>query len=100
MSVTAGWLAHLRRDRALRSVPLWIVASALNTSFLVALLVLRARARSAAGGLDDPRQAAVLYLVIWLSVALYLSFGRVRSRCHELDLALPLSAPWRLHHRA
>ena len=53
MSAT-GWLPYLLRDRAVRSIPLWILATGLTVSFLLALFFLSERVQGGRGGPGPP----------------------------------------------
>ncbi len=87
-------LSQIGRDRALRSVPLWIVVTALNSSVLMGVIAMRI-ARDASTRLPTRELA----LVLGLALAVYLLAGGVRSRCRRIDLALPLSTRnlWMVH---
>ncbi|MCP3962197.1 MAG: hypothetical protein GY719_30510 [bacterium] len=78
-------LAAIRRDDALRWLPLWISAGAGVALLLSGLYAYRAYGDPASG-------PATLTLVLWCAVAPYLAFGQVRRRCSRFDLALPLSS--------
>jgi len=82
-----SYLRTLLRDDAVRRLPLWTVITALNTSVLIGSIAL---GMARAGGASPPISRFVFPL--WLAVAIYLSFGPIRTRCRPLDLALPLSA--------
>jgi len=82
-----SYLRTLLRDDAIRRLPLWTVVTALNTSVLIGSIALGV---ARAGGATPPVSRFVFPL--WLAVAIYLSFGPIRTRCRPLDLALPLSA--------
>jgi hypothetical protein len=79
-------LAWIRRDEALRGWPVWLLVTSLNTSVIAGLLVLRAAERR------SPVPAGGLLLAAWIGVALYLAFGRTRTRARPFHLTLPLSA--------
>ncbi|MGB5516684.1 MAG: hypothetical protein WBP36_19385 [Thermoanaerobaculia bacterium] len=87
-------LSQIGRDRALRSVPLWIVVTALNSSVLMGVIAMRI-ARDESTRLPTRELA----LVLGLALAVYLLAGGVRSRCRRIDLALPLSTRnlWMVH---
>jgi len=97
MSTAPGlgfWLSRIGRDRALRSAPLWIVVTALNTSVLMGVIAVR-NARN-----DSPSfPFRELTLVLGLALAVYLLTGGVRSRCRRIDMTLPLSTRnlWTVH---
>ena len=97
MSTAPGfgfWLSQIGRDRALRSAPLWIVVTALNTSVLMGVIAMR-NARD-----DSPSfPSSELTLVLGLALAVYLLAGGVRSRCRRIDMTLPLSTRnlWTVH---
>jgi hypothetical protein len=91
------FVSQVTRDRALRSSPLWIVVTALNTSVLMGVLSMRlARDES---GQPPTRQLA---LVLGLALAVYLLTSGVRSRCRRIDMTVPLSARnlWIVHSLA
>ncbi len=76
---------EIRRDDALRLLPLWISVSAGVALLLVGVGAYRAY--------DDPGLApAALTVVLWCALAPYLAFGQVRRRSSRFDLTLPLSA--------
>jgi len=88
------WLSQIGRDRALRSAPLWIVVTALNTSVLMGVIALRnARQESAVFPTRE------LTLVLGLALAVYLLAAGVRDRCRRIDMTLPLSTRnlWTVH---
>lgn len=88
------WLSQIRRDRALRSAPLWIVVTALNTSVLMGVIALQnARQESAVFPTRE------LTLVLGLALAVYLLVAGVRDRCRRIDMTLPLSTRnlWTVH---
>ncbi len=87
-------LSQVGRDRALRSVPLWIVVTALNTSVLMGVIAMRV-ARDGSASLPTRELA----LVLGLALAVYLLAGGVRSRCRRIDMTLPLSTSnlWTVH---
>jgi hypothetical protein len=90
-------LSQLTRDRALRSSPLWIVVTALNTSVLMGVIAMRL-ARDGSGQ-PPTRQLA---LVLGLALAVYLLTSGVRSRCRRIDMSVPLSTKnlWMVHSLA
>ncbi len=85
-------LAHIRRDEAIRSLPLWLVLSPTLTFFATLL----------GGGVFFPERdfehlstAAALAWVFgwaWLPLAIYLAYAQTRRRASDLDLVLPLPA--------
>jgi diacylglycerol kinase len=88
------WLSQIGRDRALRTAPLWIVVTALNTSVLMGVIALRnARDESAVFPTRE------LTLILGLALAVYLLAGGVRNRCRRIDMTLPLSTQslWTVH---
>ena len=87
-------LSQVGRDRALRSAPLWIVVTALNTSVLMGVIAMRLARDEPA--LLPTRQLA---LILGLALAVYLLAGGVRSRCRRIDMTLPLSTRnlWTVH---
>ena len=87
-------LSQVARDPALRSVPLWIVVTALNTSVLMGVVAMRL-ARDQAGPLPT-RQLA---LILGLALVVYLLAGGIRTRCRRLDMTLPLPTRnlWSVH---
>lgn len=88
------WWLQIGRDRAFRSVPLWIVITALNTSVLTGLIVFRLARRDAT---DLPEWQ--LPLVLSLALVVYLLSAGMRDRYRRLDMALPLSTKslWLVH---
>ena len=87
-------LSQIGRDRSLRSVPLWIVVTALNTSVLMGVIAMRI-ARDGSASLP----AHQLALVLGLALAVYLLAGGLLGRCRRIDLTLPLSTRnlWMVH---
>jgi len=86
-------LRLMRRDAALRALPMWGVLFLLNASVLLGLAVtVAARQRSFVS-------ATVLVVVGWVNIAPFLFLGHGRSRCGPLDLALPIPARrlWSAH---
>ncbi len=79
-------LAWVRRDEALRGWPAWLLLVGVNAGVVAGLLL----------GLAASRHTVVspsaLALTLWGGVAVYLAFGRVRTRAQALQLALPLPA--------
>jgi hypothetical protein len=67
---------------------LWVVLTALNSSVLLGLVFFFQATRDR----STPPPTDRLILVLWLAVALYLLFGRARTRCRRLDLGLPIPA--------
>ena len=78
-------LADIRRDDALRRLPLWLSACVAVALLLSGLFAYRA------AGAPDPDPPA-LAAVLWCAVAPFLAFGLTCRRCGTFDLALPLSA--------
>lgn len=79
-----GMLA-VRRDDALRRLPLLISACAGVALVLTAWFAHRAY--------GDPESAsATLTVLLWCAVAPYLAFAQVGGRCSPFDMTLPLSA--------
>lgn len=79
-------LALLRRDDALRGLPLWGVPLLLNACLMLGLVVTSAIRR------HSTVSATALAVIGWLTVAAFLALGPGRSRCRPFDLALPISA--------
>lgn len=78
-------LTLLRRDEVFGSLGLWLVNAGLMTSALFALYFWLRLTTTAVSPLQP------LLLVVWLSLAVYLLFGNVRTRGSHLDLTLPAS---------
>ena len=83
MRLTTGY-----RDEAIRTLPLWLVHSSVTGSVLVGMVVF---AHTATGRLPIPAQGA-LSLCGWFLIVTWLLLGRIRTRCSELDLSLPIPA--------
>lgn len=83
------------RDDAMRWLPLWLTITMLNTSVLLGLVFWRQA--SQAQNLE-PSPASLL-LILWLAIAFYILFGGVRTRCHRIEMTLPIAATtlWRRH---
>jgi hypothetical protein len=79
-------LGLVRRDPATRMLPIWALIVGLSVSFLMGALLLRSL-RS-----QSPVSAFSLIALGWTGVSVYLLFGRVRTRCSEFDLTLPIDA--------
>jgi hypothetical protein len=79
-------LSQIRRDHAVRSLTLWLINNGVTTSVLTGLLVFRAV------GSRTQASPALLILALWCGFAIYLVFGKVRTRAGQLDLSLPLPA--------
>jgi len=84
-------LELFRRDAALRSLPLWIVAGALCASAVEGVRTLVAFA-AARGKFSDSPDAFLLLVIFWLPIAAYLTFGRTNQRCSRFDLTMPVPA--------
>ncbi len=78
-------LAAIRRDRALRFLPLSLAAGVGVALVLSGWFAYRAH--------GDPQPAtAALTLVLWCAAAPYLAVVQASGRCSRFDLGLPLSA--------
>jgi hypothetical protein len=97
MTTLTWWLSKIRRDEAVRVLPIWIVFTALNTSALVGLVAFR-------GASTGSTEASLhgLAMVLWFALVAPLIVGRFRRRCSRLDLALPLQSRnlWLAHTSA
>ncbi len=82
-------LAEIRRDDALRRLPLWITTCAGVALLFSALHAYQAAGVPAGGEAAGP---PALTAMLWCAVAPFLAFGLARRRYSRLDLALPLSA--------
>jgi hypothetical protein len=91
------WLSTIRRDEAVRVLPIWLVFTALNTSALVGMVAFRG---AATGSTEASLQG--LAMVLWFALVAPLVVGRFRRRCSRLDLALPLRSRnlWLAHTSA
>jgi len=79
-------LAQIRQDPAVRSLPILLLLTALNTNVLMGLCYTRAATQRQAPELT------LLMAVVWLAFAVYQVLGKVRTRCSPLAMALPLPA--------
>jgi hypothetical protein len=88
------WLTQIGRDRALFSLPLWTLVTALNTSVLMGVIAMRIRR---GGATELP--GIELALVLALALAVFLVAAPIRTRCRRIDLTLPLSTRtlWWVH---
>jgi len=86
------------RDGALRRLPLWMIVTMLNTSVLVGAIVL---VQVRQGRVFSPPRAQLL-IVLWLAVVVYMLVGKVSTRCHRVEMTLPISTStlWRRHFAA
>ncbi len=92
-------LTYLRRDPSVRVLPKWLLIAPLSCSVLMGVLGLLAY-RIGPGFLrSDFYRTSWLVGVVWLPLALYLVFGRTRTRCNTFDMGLPISAKrlWLTH---
>lgn len=87
------WARQLGRDEAVRSLPLWILVTVLNTSVATGVVAFRLAKDGSETG------APALVAILWLALAVYLAGGRNRARCSHLDATLPLASRglWLLH---
>jgi hypothetical protein len=85
-------LSLLRRDPAFGApAVLWCGVGFLLNGVITGLVVMQAaRIRIQPSGIEG--SPAWLTLVIWLSISLFLLFGKSRDRCRAFDLGLPVSA--------
>ena len=97
MTTLTWWLSKIRRDEAVRVLPIWIVFTALNTSALVGLVAFRG---ASTGSTEASLQG--LAMVLWFALVAPLIVGRFRRRCSRLDLALPIQSRnlWLAHTSA
>lgn len=77
--------ARILRDDALWMLPMFLVNAAVTSSVLLGVLMLRAHRGSSVA----PEE---VFASVWLGLAWYLVFGRIRTRAGGLDLVLPLPA--------
>jgi len=80
-------LSRIRRDRSLRSLPIWAIAALVNSSVLLGMIFWQ-RATQGVGSIPTMS----LLLTCWLGAAVYLAFGAARTRCSALDVSLPIAA--------
>ena len=76
-------LARISRHRTWRMLPLWALATGVNTSLLLGVIIWRA------GTQEKSVSAMTLTLVGWVGVATYLAFSDVRTRCTHFEMSLP-----------
>lgn len=85
-------LSLLRRDPVFGApAALWSGVILLLTGVLSGLVVMQA-AGTRIGTLELEGSPAWLTVVIWLSISVFLLFGKSRDRCSVFDLGLPVSA--------
>ncbi len=85
-------LSLLRRDPVFGApVMLWCGVGFLLTGVLSGLVVMQA-ARARIQPAEFEGSPAWLTVVIWLSISVFLLFGKSRDRCRAFDLGLPISA--------
>jgi len=79
-------LAQISRHRILRMLPLWALATGVNTSFLLGVFVWRSASQ------HTPISALTMTLVGWVGVASYLAFTDVRTRSSHFEMTLPIAS--------
>jgi hypothetical protein len=86
------------RDPTFRSLPAWMLVSAVVASALEGLRTFLARA-STMGHPASTVDSAWLVLIFWLPLAAFLTFGKTHQRCSHLELTLPVPARrlWWIH---
>ncbi len=83
-------LTQISRDDAVRTLGLWLLATAVHASVLTTLTFWYLADR---GPSETPLPALSMGLLLgWFLLAPYLAFGRTHRRCSELELVLPLAA--------
>ena len=82
-------------DGAIKTLPLWLTITMLNTSMLLGLVLWR----QASQARDPQPPLAQLLIILWLAIALYMLAGNVRTRCQRLEMTLPIASKtlWRRH---
>ena len=85
------------RDRSWRMLPIWLVFTALNTSVLMGVVIMRTVRNEAS---EYPQWQ--LLLILWWAVIVFFAASNIRDRCSRLDLALPIPARrlWTSHFAA
>jgi hypothetical protein len=74
----------IRQDPAFRTLPKWLVFSAVTAAFLVNVITFQLwRQRETA----DP---ILVLSVVWLAATVFLVFGEVRTRCSPFVITLPI----------
>jgi len=76
-------LARIAGHRAWRGLPLWALASGLNTAAVMGMIYWRV----AAGRPSFPPLVAAV--AAWIGLAAYLAFGGTRTRCGPFEMSLP-----------
>ncbi|MDH3628361.1 MAG: hypothetical protein OES25_12020 [Acidobacteriota bacterium] len=79
-------LARLARRRTWRMLPIWALATGVNTSVLLGLLAFRAASQ------EKTISTLMLIWVCWVGVATYLVFADARTRCSHFEMSLPVRA--------
>lgn len=78
-------ITYLVRRRVWRLLPLWAIATALNTSVLLGAVAWHASTR------HTTIPTLTVMLVTWVGVATYLAFADVRTRCTPFEMSLPVA---------
>ena len=79
-------LAQISRHRIWRMLPWLALATGVNTSVLLGVIVWRAAKQ------DMSISALTLTLLGWVGVATYLAFTDVRTRCTHFEMSLPAAS--------
>jgi hypothetical protein len=87
MNSSSSFALRVWRDGTVRSLPVWILITLVTSNVLAALIIFRAAYYS-----DAEVPSYQLVLSLWLPISVYLLFGKMRTRCQRLDLALPIPA--------
>ena len=82
-------LRLLRQNPAVRSLPRWLIISAVTAVTILNFITFLAIKYGAEKTSFNPN---VFVFLVWLIITLYLVFGEVGTRCSPFDMALPVSA--------
>lgn len=88
----------IRRDATFRSLGTWLPLSIISTLVLFGVLAALVETK---GEFDSIRTATIaVALILWTGTVFYFFLGNLERRCHDMDLALPLSARrlWLAHN--
>ena len=88
-------MIRIWHDEAMRWMVFWSTITMLNTSVLLGIAFFKRAARHR----DLQISTASLLAILWLAIAIYILFGQVRTRCHRIEMTLPISPTvlWRRH---
>lgn len=82
-------------DAAMKTLPLWLIVTMMNTNVLLGLVFWRQASQARELQLSSTQ----LLVILWLALAIYMLAGNVRTRCQRLEMTLPIGSRilWRRH---